>query len=104
MAFEKFDELFHGIGVDRVGGNPFLIAETCGQSVAFRFGARSEDDFGEHIVILGAFVGYYRAHATGADDYDFCHFYFLELGIMGVMEIMGPQSGFRVTSDRRSEL
>ena len=72
MAAEQLDEFVDIVGVHAVGGD-VGGADGLGQGVALGFVARGDDDFGEHLGILGAFVRHDGADASGADDNDFCH-------------------------------
>ena len=82
VAAEEFAELFHAVGIHAVGGDYRQVGlpAFCGgfcyglcQGVAFGLTARCDYDFGEHFRVLGAFVGYHAAHASGADNDNFCH-------------------------------
>ncbi len=73
VAVEQLHELVNGVGIDAVGCHA-VGAYGLGHGVAFRLGARGNNNLIEHFGVHGAFVGHYRAHSTGADDKDFIHF------------------------------
>ena len=73
VALEQFDELRHAVGIDGVGSNIWL-SNSLSHGIAFSFCSRCDDDFGENIGVLSAFVCGDSAHTTCSDNKYFSHF------------------------------
>jgi hypothetical protein len=73
MTVHQLYKLLHRVRVDLVGHDVFST-DFLSETVTLLFGARSDDDFGEYLRILCAFVGYDCAYPTGADNKYLSHF------------------------------
>ena len=80
VTAEELAQFGHRVGIDTVGYDAGASGAGCdllGDVVAFLLRARRENNLGEHFRMLGALVGDYCSHASGADNHDFSHYFFV---------------------------
>ena len=72
VTAEERDELFDGVGVDRVCRDVWL-ADCLGHGLALAAGSGGDDNLVEHFGVLCALVGHDSADAAATDDYYLIH-------------------------------